>query len=199
MPSYIRDLLLARRIAAVATIAFALPLAAQNNAGTTVAQQGGWNPQQILRTETYVKPPAEVERIIMAPRTDISFTNPSPDKHWFIRMPGADRGDIDEYGKAHVYLGGLQVDTKANRARSLTTSTKTGITLVDPRTNATKTIETPKGASISAPAWSPDGKQIAYSHWESNGGEIFKMNDDGTGVTPLTSDAFVDMYPRWAR
>ena len=163
MPGSIRDLTV-RRVAAALTLALAAPLAAQNTnaASTNVTQQGAWNPQQILRTETYVKPPADVERIIMASRTDISFTNPSPDKHWFIRMPGADRGDIDDYGKSHVYLGGLQVDTKANRARSLTTSTKTGITLVDPRTNATKTIETPKGASISAPAWSPDGKQIAY-------------------------------------
>jgi dipeptidyl aminopeptidase/acylaminoacyl peptidase len=155
------------RIAALLLAVAALPLGAQNNNGgsqnsSTSNPGGGFNPQQILRTETYVKPPADVERIIMAPRTDISFTTPSPDRHWFIRMPGADRGDIDEYGKSHIYLGGLQVDTKANRARSLTTSTKTGMTLVDPRTNATKTIETPKGASISAPAWSPDGKQIAY-------------------------------------
>jgi len=157
------------RIAALAVIVVALPSSAQNgNGGSRNAPSsannpaGAFNPQQILRTETYVKPPADVERIIMAPRTDISFTNPSPDRHWFIRMPGADRGDIDEYGKSHIYLGGLQVDTKANRARSLTTSTKTGITLVDPRTNATRTIDTPKGASISAPVWSPDGKQIAY-------------------------------------
>jgi len=164
-----RDTRWPARIAAMATIVVALPLGAQNGSGASqnapsVASNpgGGFNPQQILRTETYVKPPAAIERIIMAPRTDISFTNPSPDRHWFIRTPGADRGDIEEYGKSHIYLGGLQVDTKANRARSLTTSTHTGITLVDPHTNATKTIETPKGASISSPTWSPDGRQIAY-------------------------------------
>src|SRR4029077_17557398 len=33
---------------------------------------------------------------------------------------------------------------------------------IDPRTNTTKTIETPKGASISSPAWSPTGAQLAY-------------------------------------
>src|SRR6185312_22955 len=109
----------------------AVPLGAQ-----TVVQQG-WDPQQILRTETYVKPPAVIERIVMAARTDISFANPSPDRKWFVRTPGADRGDIDKYGAAHVNLGGLQIDTKANRARTLTTSQKFGITLVDPRTGAT--------------------------------------------------------------
>src|ERR1043166_4903035 len=134
-----------------------LPLAAQNN----VVQQG-WDPQQILRTEAYVKPPAVVERIIMAAPCDISFTNPSPDRKWFLRTPGAERGDIDKYGAAHVNLGGLQIDTKANRARTLTTSTHMGLLLVDPATNVTKSIETPKGATISAPTWSPAGNQIAY-------------------------------------
>ncbi|MEP6493367.1 MAG: prolyl oligopeptidase family serine peptidase [bacterium] len=147
--------------AATATLVFVvMPLGAQNAAQTATSQN--WNPQQILRTETYVHPPADVERIIMAPRTDISFTAPSPDRKWFLRAPGEDRGDIEEYGKSHIYLGGVQVDTKANRARSLTTSTHHGLTLVDPRTNATKTIETPKGASISAQSWSPTGAQIAY-------------------------------------
>ena len=149
------------RIMAVLGLAVALPLSAQGNASSNGAARD-WNPQQILRTETYVKPPVDVERIIMAPRVDISFTTPSPDRKWFIRAPGSDRGDIEEYGKTHIYLGGVQVDTKANRARSLTTSTHRGLVLVDPRTQATKTIETPKGASISAQTWSPNGTQVAY-------------------------------------
>ena len=42
--------LFVRRIAVVATIAFAAPLAAQNNnAATANGAQQGWNPQQILR------------------------------------------------------------------------------------------------------------------------------------------------------
>jgi dipeptidyl aminopeptidase/acylaminoacyl peptidase len=121
-----------------------------------------WNPQQILRTETYVRPPAVVERIILAPRTDISFAMPSPDRKWFLRTSGPDRGDINEFGKDHINLGGLQIETKANRARTLTTSTRRGLTLIDPRTMATRTIETPKGASISAPTWSPSGTQLAF-------------------------------------
>jgi dipeptidyl aminopeptidase/acylaminoacyl peptidase len=150
------------RLLATAAFVFVLPLGAQNNATSASVTQQGWNPQQVLRTETYVKPPADVERIIMAPRVDISFTTPSPDRKWFLRSPGFDRGDIEDYGKPHIYLGGVQVDTKANRARSLTTSTHTGLTLVDPRTQATKNLDTPKGASISAPTWSPNGTQVSY-------------------------------------
>ena len=132
----------------------------QNSQGSTA--QPAWDPQQILHTETYVRPPAVIERIIMAPRVDISFTTPSPDRKWFVRTPGHDRGDIDRFGAAHVNLGGLQIETKANRARTLTTSLHTGLELVDGRTGAARAIETPKGASISSPAWSPNGMQIAY-------------------------------------
>ena len=41
---------------------------------TASAQANAWNPQEILKTEAYVKPPANIERMIMAPRVDISFT-----------------------------------------------------------------------------------------------------------------------------
>src|SRR5215831_7165680 len=141
---------------AIVALGVALPLNAQ------AVQQQGWNPQQILRTETFVKPPADVERMIVTPRTDITFTTPSPDRKWFLKAIAADRGDIDAYGKSHVNLGGLQIDTKANRARTVTTSTRSGLTIVDPRTQATKTIETPKGATLWAQTWSPNGTQIAY-------------------------------------
>ncbi len=136
------------------------PIAAQANGN---GNGSGWDPQAVLRTETFTRPPADVERIIMAPRVDISFTNASPDRSWFLRTSGPDRGDIADFGKPHLWLGGVQVDTQANRARSLTTSTTRTLTLVNPRTGATRTIEPPRGVqSISSPEWSPNGAHIAY-------------------------------------
>ena len=122
----------------------------------------GWDAQQILRTESFVKPPENLVRIITTPRVDISFTNASPDRRWFLRATGSDRGDIKAYGAPHVWLGGVQVDTRANRARSLTTSNRNGLTLVDPTTGTTRAISVPAGASISSPVWSPRGTQVAY-------------------------------------
>ena len=169
------------RLAAVATIVVALPLGAQND-----AQRQDWNPQQILRTEAFVKPPADVERIITAPRVDISFTSPSPDRRWFLRATGPDRGDIAQYGKPHIILGGLQIDTRAARARSMTTSTRTGLALVDPRTGATRALETPKEASISAPSWSPNGSQIAYIANFGGGSHIFVADVASGRSTQIT-------------
>jgi dipeptidyl aminopeptidase/acylaminoacyl peptidase len=145
-----------------------LPLLLATTAAALTAQpapspaSASWDPQAVLRTEDWVRPPANLERMILAPRVDISFENPSPDRRWFLRTAGPTRGDIAAYGAPHIWLGGVQVDTRANRARSLTTSNATGLTLVDPRTGATTALRTPAGASISSPVWSPRGTHVAF-------------------------------------
>jgi hypothetical protein len=136
-----------RILLSFAAIIIATGASAQNS---TTNGQGPWNPDEVLRKEGWVKPPAVVERIIMATRPDISYTTPSPDRKWFVRTAMADRGDIKDYGKPHIYLAGLAVDTKANRARQMTMRAGTALTLVDPRTNATKSLEVPKGATVSS-------------------------------------------------
>ncbi|HEX8944548.1 MAG TPA: hypothetical protein VF785_15525, partial [Gemmatimonadaceae bacterium] len=133
-----------------------LPLSAQN-----VVQQG-WNPKEVLAKETYVKPPEIVERIVTAPRNNVAFTNPSPDRRYFLKTESEGLPTIEAFGKFHYRLGGLEVDPKANRARALTTRGSVGLTLLDPNTGATRTIETPKGAIVNGATWSPDGKSIGY-------------------------------------
>ncbi len=156
-------------------LAVVLPLGAQ-----AAAAPQGWNPDEILKAETYVRPPAVVERIITSPRTDISFTNPSPDRKWFLRSVGPDRGDVKYYGKGHIYLAGLQVDTVANRSRALTDHGTTALLLVDPRTGSTRTIAAPPGALIVSPVWSPSGAQIAYIANFDGASQIF-VADVSTG------------------
>jgi dipeptidyl aminopeptidase/acylaminoacyl peptidase len=170
----------------LATPLLAVVALAQSLAAQAPAAQKAWNPAEVLRTETWVKPPAVIERIVMTPRVDISFTTPGPDRKWFLRATGDDRGDIVAYGKAQLNLGGVQIDTQANRARSLTTSTRRGLMLIDPRTNATRTITTPAKASISAPVWSPTGTHIAYIANFVGASHIY-VADVATGVSTQVS------------
>ena len=136
---------------------FHLPLGAQ-----APGAAGGWDPQEILKVERYVRPPAAIERIVLASRTDISFDAPNADRSWFLRTTGKERGSVAAYGKPHIYLGGLVIDERANRARSLTTSNATGLVLVNPRTGESRTIQVPAGATVSAPSWAPSGTQLAF-------------------------------------
>ena len=93
----------------------------------------------------------------------MAFTNPSPDKKYFLKTESEGLPTITAFGKPHYRLStGFEVDFKANRARALTTRGSVGLTLIDPMTGATRTIETPKGALVSGATWSPDGKSIGY-------------------------------------
>ena len=93
-----------------------------------------------------------------APRNNVAFTNPSPDKHYFLKTESEGLPSIEVFGKPHYRLGGVEIDYKANRARALTTRGSVGLTLIDPTNGATRTIETPKGALVNGATWSPDGK-----------------------------------------
>lgn len=120
------------------------------------------DPQAILRAETFVRPPEDVERMILTPRTSIAFDAPNADRSLFLRPTGPDRGDIKDYGKAHLNLAGVQVDPTAARARSLSTSRARGLEVVDPSTGRARALQVPDGASIAGETWSPDGRSVAY-------------------------------------
>jgi dipeptidyl aminopeptidase/acylaminoacyl peptidase len=109
-----------------------------------------------------MKPPAVVERIVTAPRNNVALTSPSPDKKYFLKVESEGLPGIEAFGKFHYRLGGVEIDPKANRARSLTTRGGVGLTMIDPTTGKLTTLETPKGALVSGATWSPDGKSIGY-------------------------------------
>ena len=46
-----------------------------------------------------------------------------------------------------------------------------------------------------APAWSPDGSQIAFQTDRDGNWEIYMMNADGSGQVNLTNNAADDQYP----
>lgn len=48
------------------------------------------------------------------------------------------------------------------------------------------------------PAWSPDGKLIAFGSDRTGGGDIYVMNADGSHMKRLTKDPGVDAWPSWS-
>jgi WD40 repeat protein len=55
-----------------------------------------------------------------------------------------------------------------------------------------------RGASDTAPDWSPDGARIAFSSREDDNYEIYVINADGTGRTRLTHTAGTNVAPSWS-
>ena len=48
------------------------------------------------------------------------------------------------------------------------------------------------------PAWSPDGRHIAFDSDRDGNREIYGMNGDGSGVTRLTDHGADDFTPAWS-
>ncbi|AHG89541.1 hypothetical protein J421_2004 [Gemmatirosa kalamazoonensis] len=142
-----------------------VPLPAAFAQPAQASKAAAWSPREALTAESYVRPPAEIERLVTAPRQSnvtLSAAALGPDRKFFLVPVVADLPTVQEFGKPHYYFGGLQVDFKANRARVLTTRGADGLALVDATSGQRRTIDTPKGATVSGAKWSPDGKRVAY-------------------------------------
>ncbi len=134
---------------------------AQQGNGTDAAKLTAL--RETLAKEGYIEPSADIAKLVTAPRQQVvSLTNASPDRKYFLREVTDGLPSVQTYGKPHVYYGGLQVDTRANRARALTARGAVALQVIDAHTGGVSTIEAPKGATITAPTWSPDGKRVAF-------------------------------------
>ena len=170
MPTF----LLPQLMAVAVLFAIAVPLRAQD-----VAQQGAL--KDLLAKETFIRPPAAIEKIVTAPwQQNVSLSNQSPDHKHFLKLESEGMPSVQQFGKPHYYLGGLQVDYRANRVRTLTTRGATGLEIIDASTGQTRAVETPKSATISSAKWSPDGTEIAYLANFDDATHIY-VADVGTG------------------
>ena len=143
-----------RRISAIvlpATLIVAVaPIARAQNATDNGKEE--LPPKERLAAETYVRPPAAIERLVTAPRqNNVSLQNQSPNRKLFLKLQSDGLPSVKDFGKPHYYFAGLQVDFKANRARVLTTRGSEGLAIIDASSGQSRAIETPKGASVSNP------------------------------------------------
>ena len=155
-----RNALVWRLIIPVVIAVLPLSLGAQN--------AGSASPDDVLKQETYQTPPKALADAVLAPRyLNVSLTNLSADKKWFLDEIGDGPVVMKTFSKPFHNLGGLFVDFKANRARTLTIRNNVGIQIMSAADGSKKTIQLPPGARVSNATWSPDGRSVAfYVHGE---------------------------------
>jgi Tol biopolymer transport system component len=56
----------------------------------------------------------------------------------------------------------------------------------------------PTPLDVQAPAWSPDGRTIAFVSWRDGNGEVYAMNADGSSPRNLTRQPANDVRPAWS-
>ena len=126
------------------------------------AQNGSWA-DDVLKKDTYTSPPPELADAVLAPRyLNVSLANASPDKKWFVDEIGDGPVPMKTFSKPFHELGGVFVDFKANRSRTLTIRNNAGIQIISAADGSKRPIQIPAGARVSNPVWSPDGTSIAF-------------------------------------
>ena len=140
------------------------PAGGASGTGASAASAAASAVDQIIASEGYVAPPEAIARLVAAPReTNVSYSTPSPgSRRFFMRTMSDGLPALTQVGKAHLNLGGLQIDQRANRDRSLTMRSSAGIEVTEWETGRKIAIGLPPGARVGAPVWSPDGTQIAF-------------------------------------
>lgn len=87
---------------------------------------------------------------------------------------------IAQLAKPYLELGGEFVDPIAFRDRSINIRGLAGLDLYDWKAAQRRSIETPKGVTLSSPEWSPDGSRIAYWANFDDGSRLY-VADTSTG------------------
>src|SRR5262245_49506562 len=165
-----RDVMRITLIATVALLPFALfaqqsTTKTQLSPGSAVASPfsgPGWQ-DKVLQYEGYVMPPPELARAVLAPREmNVTLGNPSPDKKWFLDEINDGPTPMSIFGRSFDEMGGVFIDWRANRLRSVSLRNTTGLQIFSAVDGTRKAVATPAGARITNSRWTPDGTGIIY-------------------------------------
>jgi dipeptidyl aminopeptidase/acylaminoacyl peptidase len=115
--------------------------------------------------DRYRRPTPNIESAALAPwyqNVSLGAVNSSGDA--FLISRGSGPVSISVLAKPYTRLGGVAIDVGAARAREITTSNLAGIEIQELFPSQRIRVELPPGSRARSPAWSPDGRRIAF--WE---------------------------------
>ncbi len=118
---------------------------------------------RIIAQEGYATPPPELASAVLAPRhLNTTLSNLSPDKQWFLDEVNDGPVVMATFSKPFDELGGVFIDSRANRSRALTVRNNVAIHLISATDGSKRTIALPAGARVSGAQWSPTGSHVVF-------------------------------------
>jgi dipeptidyl aminopeptidase/acylaminoacyl peptidase len=139
--------------------------------------------QDPIGSEKYLMPPRHIADAVLAPwHTNRSVTNISPDRTRYLVVDREPLVPLERMSRPYLNLAGIQIDPVAMRARTLTTRSNLGVTIVEIASKRELPVQLPSGALLSDPTWSPDGKHLAFFANFPDRTEIY-VADAATGRT----------------
>ena len=156
-----RQMRLGRLVVVLLLSVLPLSLLAQNRAPQE--KPAPYWADEVLKTEGYTTPPKELADAVLAPRhLNVTLTNISPDKKWFLNEIGDGPVPMAVFSRPFDELGGVFIDARANRTRTLTISNRAAIQVISATDGTRKAVAIPAGARITGARWTPDGAGVAY-------------------------------------
>jgi len=158
--------------------------------------------EEMFSKKGYQDPPDAIKNHVLAPRHEnISLSNLSPDRSWFLNTKGDGITPVERLGLPYNNLAGVVVDVEANRSRSLTTGGSVGYEVIPAEGGSPRTIQVPANARVSSARWSPDGKKIAYYANFKDATHIYVAdvsNGRSTKITPRPVLATLNSSFQWS-
>ncbi len=119
--------------------------------------------------EPYRRPPQVVQDVLDAP--PLPLVGFSYDRQWMVLASRASYPSIEELAQPMLRLAGLRINPRTNGPHR--GPRFTGFTLKRIADGTERAVQTPGGAVLSAPQWSPDGRNLLFTVTRENGVEVW--------------------------